>query len=478
MKRQTYKAHAQRAYAPLALLVAGMWLCLAVTAYVGIAQPLLAQPPTEAPPTLRPTRAPRPTSTVTPMPPPNTPPAPTPLTCTDTPAVDAFVTVTLAPSATPTIRPTRRPTATPKPSATHFLMIQPQAGGGDHPTLADFWDGRAQFVVDVVDTVLPMGESDTLVMSNGELWSYLHASERSAGTLDRCGNPVEFPGCTVIYRSADGGYTFQHDFPPICQFECKSCPCDSERDHVDQQQYPRVAFNGRTLVMVYEYRGRIALRRSSDGLAWSAPEDVPASGVWERCPRNSRPEERIGQHPYVPYKYECLVGGPPGVYVEGNRLYVFAGLGQNPGSMGCYYGAVDAPARSLRKCTHNPLFTGAAEYGPLEEKGPQTNPYFDFRMISSADVHKIGDRYYMLYEGVRGPGPGDPGDTQFGLGLARSLTSQIDGAWEKFPGNPILVDQPGNIGLGHADLVILNGQTVLYTSLNGVMRSRLILIWK
>jgi beta-xylosidase len=109
---------------------------------------------------------------------------------------------------------------------------------------------------------------------------------------------------------------------------------------------------------------------------------------------------------------------------------------------------------------------------------PRTNPYFDFRTLSSAEVIRIDDRYYMLYEGVRGPGPGDPGDSQFGLGLARSLTDRFDGPWEKHPANPILVDLPGNIGLGHADLVIIDGQTVLYTALEEDVRSRLALEWK
>ena len=357
-------------------------------------------------------------------------------------------------------------------------MIQEQPGSGGHPTLADFWAGRARFVVEAADTGLPMGESDTIVMGNGELWSYLHASQHSAGVVDRCGNPVEFPGCTVLYRSVDGGYTFQLDQPPVCLFECQDCPCTSERDHVDQQQYPRVAYNGQTMVLVYEYRARIMLRRSADGLTWSAPEQVPWTGVWTRAIRDCAPVEGIGPHPYAPHLYDCLAGGPPGVYVEGNRLYVFVGLGRSPGHMGCYYGTVNAPAVSLRKGQHNPLFTGAAEYGPLGEKGPQTNPYFDFFIIGSAEVQKIGSRYYMLYEGLRGPGPGDSGDTQFGLGLARSLTDQIDGPWEKFPANPIMVDLPGNIGLGHADLVVLNGQTLLYTSLDGVTRSRLALVWR
>jgi beta-xylosidase len=84
----------------------------------------------------------------------------------------------------------------------------------------------------------------------------------------------------------------------------------------------------------------------------------------------------------------------------------------------------------------------------------------------------------MLYEGTRGPGPGDAGDSQYGLGLARSLTDRIDGPWETYSGNPILVDPPGNIGLGHADLVVIGGQTILYTALERDKRSRLALVWK
>ena len=132
----------------------------------------------------------------------------------------------------------------------------------------------------------------------------------------------------------------------------------------------------------------------------------------------------------------------------------------------------------------NPLFVGAPHYGPVGEVGPTTSAYFDFRTISSADVHKLGEgettRYYLLYEGIRGPGlPTDGGDTQFSLGLARSSTDQIDGAWEKYPGNPLLIDLPGNVGLGHADLLVLpNGRSVLYTSLDGATRSRMALVWR
>jgi hypothetical protein len=146
--------------------------------------------------------------------------------------------------------------------------------------------------------------------------------------------------------------------------------------------------------------------------------------------------------------------------------------------MGCYLGKIGGNARRFEPLQDNPLFSGAREYGPLAETGPQTNPYFDYRTISPAEVVKVSDGYYMLYKGVRGPGPADPGDSQFGLGLARSLTSRIDGPWEKYFANPILVDLPGNIGLGHADLVIFDGQTVLYAALEADVRSRLALVWK
>ncbi len=450
--------------------------------------------------TIIPTNTPRPTSTPMPTAPSTVHPTTTPTrvaratppvaTATATPQLVPLRTArpatvvtqtprpTLSLTVTVTLTPTARLTAEASVAAQQFLVVPEMPGANGHPTLADFWDGRAEFVVDVVDTGLPMGESDTLVMSNGELWSYVHASATSAGTVDRCGNPVPFPGCTVIYRSVDGGYTFYHETPLVCQFDCHTCPCVSETDHTDQQQYPRLTYNGAALFLVYEYLGRARLRRSTDGLIWSMPERVADTGVWKLWLRTCRQEERIHAHPFVPYEYECLAGGPPGIFVEGGRLYIFVGLGQNPGAMGCYVGSVTTTGERLTRCQHNPLFVGAGEYGPPEEKGPQTNPYFDFRTISSAEVQRVGDRVYMLYEGVRGPGPGDGGDTQFGLGLARSLTSNVDGPWEKYPGNPILVDLPGNIGLGHADVVVIEGQTFLYTSLNGYTRSRLTLAWK
>ena len=355
----------------------------------------------------------------------------------------------------------------------------PQTPGTTRSSHAGRFLGWARsFVVDVVDTGLPMGESDTLVMRNGELWAYVHASAQSANVVDQCGDPVPFPGCVVVYRSYDGGRSFQLEAAPRCQFPCAACPCESERDHIDQQQYPRLAYNGAQLFMVYEYRGRARLRRSLDGITWTPMEKVADSGIWKLWLRGCRPEERIGEHPYVPYNYECLAGGPPGIYAEDGRIYVFVALGQNPSSMGCYVGSATQPAETFQRCAHNPLFTGASTYGPATVKDQTANPHFDFRTISSAEVQKVGDRYYMLYEGVRGPAPNDPGDSQFGLGLARSLTARIDGPWETYPHNPILVNLPGNVGLGHADVIVLEGQTFLYTSLDGTRRSRLMLQWQ
>lgn len=389
------------------------------------------------------------------------------------------------PTPTPTPRPgTTLPppqVVTPIPTITRAATPSPPAGTS--LTLADFWDGHAHFVLQEQYTGLPMGESDTIALSNGELWSYMHSSsQHPAGTIDQCGNPVPFPGCTVIYRSSDGGYRFQHANPPVCQFTCQQCPCNSENDHIEQQQYPRVHYDAatQTLYLVYEYLGRTMLRTSGDGLNWSRPERVAQTGIWKTWLMPCPAAEHIGQHPFVPYDYECLAGGPPGIYVADGLVYVFVAVGQSPAGMGCYVGRTGQPPGEFQRCASNPLFRGAAEYGPLDLTGRAANPYFDFRTISAAEIIRLGKgdeaRYYMLYEGLRGPGPGDNGDTQFGLGLARSLTNQIDGPWETYPGNPILADLPGNVGLGHADLVVYNGQTILYTSLDGVFRSRLLLV--
>lgn len=363
-----------------------------------------------------------------------------------------------------------------------------------HPTLDDFWEGRAEFVADVADTGLPMGESDTVVLSDGRYRAYVHASNRSLGAVDSCGAPVAFPGCVIAFESGDNGRTFAPDIQnetgePECMIPCRSCPCDSQRDHIDQQQYPRVITvphkgSGEPdyWLMVYEYRGSVFLRTSSDGNNWSQANQLPGTGIWRTWLMPCRREESIGAHPYAPPAYDCLVGAPPGLAVSSQgtdpELYVFVGTGQNPGSMGCYRIPLGGHPSLMRKCEHNPLVIGSATYGSASTTGASANQHFDFRTISSADVVAVGDRYYMLYEGVRGPESGAAGDTQFALGLARSLTREIDGPWETYPGNPILVDAPGNIGVGHADLVVDGGETILFTSLDGITRSRLTLQWR
>ncbi len=360
------------------------------------------------------------------------------------------------------------------------------------PTLDDFWTSTAEFVVDVDDTGLPMGESDTVLLPDGRLRSYVHASHPSAGVVDSCGAPVEFPGCMVNMTSDDGGRSFSmpavEDQPPTCQIDCIRCPCDSARDHIDQQQYPRVIRLTDTLsdlpswLLVYEYRANTILRHSQDGLTWSPPVEAPLTGVWQDWLMPCRPEAAVGEHPFAPRAFDCLVGSPPGIYVDQSlsppELYVFVGLGQNPSHMGCLRGPVHGNTSLLQACSHNPLLIGAPDYGPPDLQGAPANAFFDFRTISSADILQVGNRFYLFFEGVRGPGPGDLGDTQFLLGLARTTTSALDGPWELYPGNPILLDLPGNVGVGHADVIVIEGITYLYTSLDGTTRSRLQLVWR
>lgn len=172
------------------------------------------------------------------------------------------------------------------------------------------------------------------------------------------------------------------------------------------------------------------------------------------------------------------MGSPPGIALLNEQLYLFVGLGQNPGSMGCFVGDPYTPSALLRKCSANPLFTADPEYGAIDQSDASVNANFAFRTISSADTLRVGERTYLFYEGVRGPTLNAPGDTQFALGLARSRGAEIDGEWENYSGNPILVDLPGNVGVGHADVVVYQGNTYLYTTLDGKVRSRLILVWR
>jgi hypothetical protein len=347
------------------------------------------------------------------------------------------------------------------------------------PTLDDFWSGQASWRLDTPDVGLPLGESDTLVGPDGQLWSYLHASFQSAGIRDAGGVPVPFPGCVTLWKSADGGRHFSLT-KPTCLIDCLGSRCDSTVDHVDQQQYPRVARDRQGgWLMVYEWRGWNFLRTSRDGLRWSAAAHVGTTRQWNKVYAPCAGAEAIGPHPYVAATadYECSIGGPPGIFVDGDTLYIFVGLGKNPSHMGCYAGPAAEGAAGLRRCRTDPLFGGALSYGPRDLAGSAANPYFDFRTISAADVVKVGERYYMAYEGVRGPSKAASGDDQFNLGFARSTRDRLDGAWEKFPGNPVLMDVPGNVGVGHADLLVLDGTTYLYTATVNLARGRYVLDW-
>ena len=400
-------------------------------------------------------------------------------TPTETPTPTATATWTPSATAGPTETPTATATPTlPPPTATPEVVFYPP-GGRTFASLEALWAGQAEWVLEEYDTGLPGGESDTVWRGGNEFWSYLHASNQSAGVVDQCGDPVPFPGCVTLWKSYDGGRHFVLE-NPTCLFACASCPCENSRDHVAQQQYPRVAFAPDQAYMVYEFGAYTYLRTSADGVSWSAPSHVPGTGIWWFHNATCSEAETIGDHPHIyrELEYDCLVGAPPGIYVEGNQLAVFVGLGKAPGHMGCYTGNRYNGAGGLSKCAANPLFGADLGYGPVEAQGADANPYFEFRTVSSADVVRDGDHYYMVYEGDRGPSNPTVVDDQFGLGLARSVTLSFDGPWEKWPYNPMIMSLPGNVGVGHADLLQAGGGTYLYTSTDSFTRGRYVLVYK
>ncbi len=358
-----------------------------------------------------------------------------------------------------------------------------------HPTLSDYWEGRADWVLDIYDVGLPIGESDTVQLSASVYWSYLHASDWSAGVVDSCGAPVAFPGCTTLWNSSDGGQSFQLE-APVCLMPCGGCPCTDERDHITAQQYPRVAVartpDGEieTMYMAYEWHAQTRLTTSPDGLQWSPPVSIQfPTGTWPTSYHPCSEVERIGEHPNIEGQpHDCLVGAPPGLWLEGDTLYVFMSAGSAPAHMRCYKGnrfEVEQDAFRLARCEHDPLFGGARSYGPLDLRGPDANPYFDFRYVTSPEVLKVGDRYYMAYEGIRGPDVLNRGwDTQFAMGFARSTTDQIDGPWETWAHNPVLRPVSPNFGGGRADLLVVDGVTVMYTATSMNTRGRYSLRWQ
>jgi len=358
-----------------------------------------------------------------------------------------------------------------------------------YPTLDDFWDGRAEWVMNREDVGLPIGESDTIHLGSGNYRSYLHASYQSAGVVDSCGEPVAFPGCLTVWNSTDGGNLFSIA-SGVCLIPCTQCPCDDQRDHhgntihdtrAAAQQYPRATYDGEMWYMAYEWHSQVILRRSVDGLTWSDWRYlVVPGGTYPSSLSACSPWEQIGAHPNIRGQAEdCLVGAPPGIYIEGDVLYVFVASGSAPSNMRCYFGDKRADLGQLRLCNTDPLFSGAPTYGDVSVFGADANAYFDFRYISSAEVMKVGERYYLFYEGIRGPSELEFGrDNQFGLGLARTVGDAIDGEWEKFPQNPILDDMVDNWGIGHADVLVINGQTVMYTATSQTTRGKYVLAWK
>jgi len=410
---------------------------------------------------------PRPTQTPTLSPTPQPTPTPTPTsTSTQTPT----------PSPTPTMSPTPTyPPHLPTPTPCFAPTLAP---GRKRATLDEFWEGDAEWVIEAYDVGLPVGESDTVYRGGGEFWSYLHADYRSAWVVDSCGDQVPYPGCVTLWKSYDGGLNFEID-RPVCLFPCVECPC-SQVDHVEQQQYPRVFFDVDQAYMVYEWGGATYMRTSADGVHWSGEMGVPGTGVWYTTQRECSEAELILEHPHVysGLEYDCLAGAPPGIYIEGSQLYVFVGLGRAPGHMGCLVGNKYAGPTGLRPCESNPLFGAEAGYGPPDVLGARANEYFEFRTISSADVVRVGDHYYMAYEGTRGPSAPANRDDQFALGFSRSISPTIDGPWEKYAGNPVIADQGDYWGIGHADLVIVGQTTYLYTSTSPSTRGRYVLVRK
>jgi hypothetical protein len=204
--------------------------------------------------------------------------------------------------------------------------------------------------------------------------------------------------------------------------------------------------------------------------------ETPA-GVFPRSYAPCEAIEAIGEHPNIRGEGDvCIIGGPPGIFVEGDMLYVFVMAGSAPSHMRCYKGNRHSDLGELQRCDTDPLFGGARDYGEINVFRDDANPYFDFRYISSAEVIKDGDFYYMAYEGIRGPSVLELGrDNQFGLGFARAEV--IDSTWEVYPDNPVIMNLGDNWGIGHADIVIIDGVTYLYSATSQSKRGRYRLDW-
>ncbi|GAB5492713.1 MAG: hypothetical protein Phog2KO_29280 [Phototrophicaceae bacterium] len=361
-------------------------------------------------------------------------------------------------------------------TALTFVTLSNQAQES-YPTLADFWDGRAEWIVDIDNVGLPIGESDTIITETGQYWSYLHASQQSSDVIDQCGLPVTFPGCLTLWTSEDGE-NFSLELP-VCLMTCTTCPCDDQADHIEAQQYPRVVIADDGLwYMVYEWHAQVIVRRSEDGLVWSDWEYLlTPAGTWQSSYAECTETESIGEHPNIRGQADdCILGAPPGLFIEGDTIYVFVMAGSAPAHMRCYKGNRHADLGDLQLCDTDPLFTGAQTYGDIDLLGDDASEFWDFRYISSAEIIQVGDYYYMAYEGIRGPSELEFGrDNQFGLGFARS--TQLDGHWETLDRNPVVLGLVDNWGIGHADLLVIDGITYMYSATSQETRGRYVLVW-
>ncbi|HRF97237.1 MAG TPA: hypothetical protein PLZ51_18640, partial [Aggregatilineales bacterium] len=131
---------------------------------------------------------------------------------------------------------------------------------------------------------------------------------------------------------------------------------------------------------------QVIVRRSEDGLVWSDWRYVVTpGGTYPSSLSACSPIEQIGIHPNIRGQAEdCLVGAPPGIYIEGDMLYIFVAAGSAPSNMRCYVGDKNADLGQLRLCNTDPLFSGASTYGDVSVFGADANAFFDFRYVSSA----------------------------------------------------------------------------------------------
>lgn len=159
-----------------------------------------------------------------------------------------------------------------------------------------------------------------------------HANYEYANVINQCGMPAEFPGCLTLWESTDGGDSFDLQIP-VCLMSCTGCPCDDQRDHITTQQYPRIAIAEDVIwYMAYEWHAQTMLRTSQDGWQWSDWEYLTnPAGTWHTNDFPCTDIERIGSHPNIRGEvHNCLVGAPPGIYVEEDMLYVFVSAGHHP----------------------------------------------------------------------------------------------------------------------------------------------------